>query len=316
MARYLENGNKASNEQHEPDFESDLQAAMQGKGKLMSEPIRFVSVIVLTRNEEVGLEQTLNKLVDFGEVIIVDSASEDATRAIAEARGARVVDFHWDGRYPKKKQWSLDHVGASSEWILLLDADEYPTPDLINEIRGLEKMLKRSDIAAFDIGLTYRFGGRFLRHGHRVTKRSLVHVKRVNFPEFDDLGAPGIREVEGHYQPIPTNPVGKLRGRLFHDDRDPVSSWFARHNRYSDWEAYLRMRSGLRREVASRRTLKGKVFDGVPFKPVLFFLYSYIARAGFLDGRAGLDYATALSTYYWQIEVKHRELKRGGASEG
>jgi hypothetical protein len=135
-----------------------------------------------------------------------------------------------------------------------------------------------------------------------------LHVDRSAFPVVNDLGAPGIREVEGHYQPETTWPVGRLQHRIVHDARDPVSSWFARHNRYSDWEAHLRQNEVLRREVASKRTAKGRIFDAVPLKPLFFFCYAYGARAGFLDGRAGFDYAVALSTYYWQIGVKTREL--------
>jgi hypothetical protein len=52
------------------------------------------------------------------------------------------------------------------------------------------------------------------------------------------------------------------------------------------------------------------LFDRVPFKPAAFFAYSYVIRAGFLDGRAGFDYAMALAMYYWQIGVKYRELVR------
>lgn len=272
--------------------------------------IAGISVIVLTKNEEEGLGTTLANLSEFEEVIVVDSASEDRTVEIAEAHGARVVDFAWNGEYPKKKQWSLDNAGARNPWVLLLDADEYPSPALIRELKVLAPTLETSQNGAFDIHLLYRFGGKLLRHGHVVTKRSLLHTSRARFPEVNDLSAPGIREVEGHYQPETTAPIGHLTHRIIHDDRDPVSSWFARHNRYSDWEAHLRMHSALRAEIASKRTTKGRIFDAIPFKPALFFMYAYVARGGFLDGRAGFDYATALAMYYWQIGVKYRELVR------
>lgn len=272
--------------------------------------ISEISVIVLTKNEEQGLANTLRNLSEFEDLIVVDSGSDDNTVAIAQAHGARVVHFAWTGKYPKKKQWSLDHAGARNPWVLLLDADEYPSPALLAELRELAPRLQNSPKGAFDIHLLYRFAGRLLRHGHVVTKRSLLHTSRARFPEVDDLSAPGIREVEGHYQPEASAPVGQLRHRLVHDDRDPVSSWFARHNRYSDWEAHLRLNELLRAEVASKRTWKGRIFDAAPFKPVLFFGYAYVARAGFLDGRAGFDYAAALAMYYWQIGVKYRELQR------
>lgn len=271
--------------------------------------ISTISVIVLTKNEAAGIAQTLSRLTDFDEVIVVDSLSNDDTVAIARAYGARVVDFEWDGTYPKKKQWSLDHAGARNNWVLLLDADEFPSKSLIRELAALGPSLITSDAAAYDINLLYRFAGKFLRYGHVVTKRSLLHVDRSRFPVIDDLEAPGIREVEGHYQPEANAPIGKLRGRILHDDRDPVTSWFARHNRYSDWEAHLAQNEALRAEVASKRTLKGRIFDAVPCKPVLFFVYAYFVRGGLLDGRPGLDYALALSMYYWQIGVKTRELR-------
>ncbi|WP_442574756.1 glycosyltransferase family 2 protein [Microbacterium sp. F51-2R] len=274
--------------------------------------ISKISVIVLTKNEEAGLGNTLDKLRDFDDVIVVDSLSEDRTVEIAEAHGARVVEFAWNGEYPKKKQWALENAGVANKWVLLLDADEFPSVSLVKELAGLQALLDSTENGAYDINLLYRFAGKYLRYGHVVTKRSLVHVERASFPVIDDLNAPGIREVEGHYQPEAIAPIGKLKNRIVHDDRDPVSSWFARHNRYSDWEAHLRMNDELRKDIASKRTLKGKIFDQVPFKPALFFGYAYLARAGFLDGRAGFDYATALATYYWQIGVKYRELQSAG----
>lgn len=270
-----------------------------------------ISVIVLAKNEAAGIGRTLEHLVAFDDVIVVDSNSTDATAEIARASGATVVPFTWNEQYPKKKQWSLEHAGAKHDWVLLLDADEYPTDELITELERMAPRLGDDGPGVYDITLAYRFAGRILRHGHRVTKRSLLDTRRTAFPVVDDLNAPGIREVEGHYQPVSTASVSRVRGRLIHDDRDPVSSWFDRHNRYSDWEAHLRMNADARRDIASKRSTKGRIFDGVPFKPFLFFCYAYIARAGFLDGRAGFDYAVALSGYYWQIGVKYRELRAG-----
>ena len=269
-----------------------------------------VSVIVLTRDEEATLGNSLRRLERFDDVVVVDSGSTDRTAEIAVEHGARVVPFTWDGGYPKKKQWSLEHAGVRHDWVLLLDADEFPSTALVDEIAALVRSGRVDEHGAYDVALLYRFAGRYLRHGHRVTKRSLLDRRRCAFPEVGDLDAPGIREVEGHYQPETTGTVGALRHRIVHDDRDPVASWFDRHNRYSDWEAYLRRHAALRSDVAARRTAKGALFDKVPFKPLAFFVYAFVARRGFLDGRAGFDYAVALATYYWQIGVKVRELER------
>lgn len=270
-----------------------------------------ITVLVQTKNEEVGIAACVRALHDFGEVIVVDSDSEDDTKQIATECGAQVVNFTWNGDYPKKKQWQLDNLKTQYEWVLFIDADETPTTELISELRR-EFPSDRAQPAgaAFDIDLDYVFAGRVLRYGHRVTKRCLLHRSRARFPVVDDIGLPGMGELEGHYQPVADGIVRRLRGRILHNDLDPVNSWFARHNRYSDWEANLRMNAALRNEIASKRTWKGRVFDAVPFKPLMFFTYAYVLRAGFMDGRAGLDYAIALSTYYWQIGLKIREQRR------
>ncbi|WP_081318179.1 glycosyltransferase family 2 protein [Microbacterium testaceum] len=272
--------------------------------------ITRISAIVLTKNEEEGLAATLRQLTCFEDLIVVDSNSDDETVSIAQSHGARVVNFTWDGQYPKKKQWSLENAGAKNKWVLLLDADEYPSSQLLAELGQLDETIEDNQNGAYDIHLSYRFAGKLLKHGHVVTKRSLLRADRAWFPEVDDLDAPGIREVEGHYQPESSAAIGHLKSRLVHDDRDPVSSWFARHNRYSDWEAHLRMNKKLREDIAAKRTWKGRVFEKVPFKPLAFFVYSYFVRRGFLDGRAGFDYSFALTAYYWQIGVKFRELAR------
>lgn len=272
-----------------------------------------ITVLVQTKNEEVGIAACLAGLGSFDEVIVVDSDSTDRTKEIARDVGAKVINFTWNGQYPKKKQWQLDNLETRNDWVLFLDADERPQPDLLAELTSL--FSRPSEHVAFDIDLDYVFAGKILRHGHRVTKRCLVRAGHVAFPVMDDLGAPGMGELEGHYQPVAEGTVGKLRGRILHNDLDPVSSWFARHNKYSDWEAHLRLNEALRRDIASRRTLKGKLFDSVPFKPLAFFAYAYLGRGGFLDGRAGLDYAVALATYYWQIGLKSRELERSAVHD-
>jgi glycosyltransferase involved in cell wall biosynthesis len=269
-----------------------------------------ISVLVQTKNEEAGIAHCLDGLAAFDEIVVVDSGSIDRTREIAESMGVRVELFTWNRQYPKKKQWQLDNLRTRNEWILFIDADETPSEALIAEIRVVFNAGVSANIAAFDIDLNYVFAGQLLRHGHRVTKRCLVHRRRVRFPIVDDLDAPGMGELEGHYQPKAEGVVGHLRSRILHNDQDPIRTWFDRHNKYSDWEAFLRTRSVVRSDVARARTLKGRIFDRVPFKPALFFTYAYLLRGGFLDGRAGFDYAFALSMYYWQIGLKVRERMR------
>ncbi|RNE62602.1 glycosyltransferase family 2 protein [Cryobacterium tepidiphilum] len=275
-----------------------------------------ISVLVQTKNEATGIRHCLESLGAFNEVIVVDSNSDDGTQLIARQLGATVVNFTWNGRYPKKKQWQLDNVRTANEWVLFLDADESPTAELVSEL-ALQFCDGRSPaVVAFDIPLTYHFSGKRLRHGHRVFKRCLVRRDRNHFPEMDDLEIPGMGELEGHYQPTSRGPIGRTTARISHDDKDPIRTWFERHNRYSDWEAHVRAVPERRQSISAAKSRQGKLFDKVPFKPLIFFLYSYILRRGFLDGRAGLDYALALAMYYWQIALKLQELRSGEAAHG
>ena len=269
-----------------------------------------ITVLVQTKNEALGIEACLRALSEFDEVIVVDSESSDRTVDIVRSQGVQLVNFAWDGQYPKKKQWQLDNVATKHDWVLFLDADETPDALLKISMRKAMEVAPEKLPSAFDIKLDYYFSQQLLKHGHRVQKRALVNRRRVRFPVIDDLAAPGMGELEGHYQPIVEGHVATLRGRLKHEDLDPLRTWFDRHNRYSDWEAALAI--GRSRTADRYRSRQGRLFAAAPLKPLLFFAYSYILRLGFLDGRAGFDYAFALSHYYWQIGLKTREGLRQG----
>lgn len=266
-----------------------------------------ISAYILAKNEALSIEACLDSVAKFQTVVVADSGSTDNTCALAEAYGATVVQFDWNGRYPKKKQWMLDNVTSPHDWILLLDADERVTPDLLLELHTLAPSLSRKEFAAYDISLNYVFDGRILRYGHRVVKRSLLDRTRARFLPISDLEC-NLGEVEGHYQPVVDGPVGLLNGRILHEDRDPIGTWFDRHNRYSDWEAFLLTHPEVADQVNRMRSPQGRRFRKVPLKPLAFFAYDYLARGGFKDGRAGFNYALAQSWYYWLVEVKRREL--------
>jgi glycosyltransferase involved in cell wall biosynthesis len=266
-----------------------------------------ITVIVPTKNEERAIAACLDSLVPYFEaVIVVDSNSQDATQAIAVRSGARVVNFAWNGLYPKKKQWCLDNLDIKSRWVLFVDADESPSAELLTELDELSAT-NYGGKQAFDAVFDYYWCGRLLRHGQKVRKRILLDRMACRFPALDDLDAPGMGEQEGHYQPTVEGVVGLLRSPMQHEDPDPLSDWFARHNRYSDWEAFLRLHPATRKGVRAARSRQGQVLERLPLKPLAVFLYNYVAKLGWRDGRAGFDFALALAFYQWQISVKVHE---------
>jgi glycosyltransferase involved in cell wall biosynthesis len=270
-----------------------------------------ITVLIQTKNEALSIVECIDAVLPhFSQVIVVDSNSEDATQFLAHGAGAQVVNFTWNGAYPKKKQWQLDNLEDVNEYVLFLDADEVPSRDLIKELQHLSESGGLKKHAAYDVQLDYVFCGKVLRHGHTVTKRALVRPGSVSFPTVDDADLPGMGELEGHYQPIVSGSTGKLRGRIVHDDRDPLFGWFERHNRYSEWESHLRLKQSTKDQVAKLRSKQGRIFDKAPFKPFMFFVYSVVIRGGFRDGREGIQYAIALASYYWQTDLKYQDLRR------
>lgn len=261
----------------------------------------------MTRNEARNIEACLDHLADIADVVVVDSHSDDGTPDLATAAGVRVVPFTWDGRFPKKKEWSLRNADLKHDWVLFVDADELVPPTLLDEIEAF--VVSPRTLAAMGVHLTPFWQGRELRHGYRPQKVILVDSTRCRYPEFDESAAPNMWEVEGHYQPIVDGDVGLFDNSILHDDADDLYAYFARHNRYSDWEAAIAP-SDFKEEAATsgfRKTLK-RLFYAAPARGLISFLDSYVFRLGFLDGSAGFDYATARCFYYWQIAAKRRSL--------
>jgi glycosyltransferase involved in cell wall biosynthesis len=265
----------------------------------------------MTRNEELNLPKCLASVERFDEVFVVDSQSQDHTQEIARAAGAEIVEFVWNGRYPKKKQWCLENLPFRQDWVLYLDADEEATEALVDEIARLAAI--GFGKAGYFVGYDYVFLGQRLGHGLRVFKLVLFDRRRARYLECDDLDVEHMWEVEGHYQPTIDGPVGTLRGRMLHSDHADLYHYFARHNRYSDWEAALHSRGGIARrdetQTARRSRLK-RAFATMPFRPLGIFVYSYLLAGGFLDGRAGFHYAVSRGFYYWQIGLKMSERSR------
>jgi hypothetical protein len=234
-----------------------------------------VTAVILTRNEELAIERCVRALARCRQVIVVDSHSEDGTE----------------------------------DWVLFVDADEIATGALLDEIR--DTLNRPRPLEAYDVALAYSFLGRRLRFGRKVVKRVLLRIGSASFPEVDDLDVASMWEVEGHYQPQVRGRVGRLRNVLIHEDPDPLFQYFERHNRYSDWEAHLRVKEARDPLSAGIPTRNGRLSRRMPGKPILFFLYSYVFRLGFLDGRAGLAYGVSGLFYYCQIYWKSLELRTG-----
>ena len=270
-----------------------------------------VSVIVVTKNEQDRIGSCLHVLGDFDDIIVVDSDSDDRTVEVAQTCGAKVVQFEWNGQYPKKRQWCLDTLDFKHDWVFFVDADEIVTPALVQEIRDVFSSDVPTRTAGFFVYGRYVWGGRPLRFGLKNNKLCLLHRQRMCFPVVDDLGVDGMGEIEGHYQPVLSESgggyeIGQLRRVLLHYAYDDPAHWNARHVRYARWEAQMNARAAWPDDpIPWRQSVKVFLRQSF-FRPYVVFIYSYIVCLGFLDGRAGYSFARSRMHYAKRIL---REMK-------
>jgi len=266
------------------------------------------TVVVPVRNEASGLSACLAPLRRFQHVVVVDSGSTDDTVTIARDHGAEVVSFHWDGRFPKKRNWVLRTYGFETPWVLFLDADEIVSDDFCREVADC---LASSGHTGFWLNYTNWFLGRRLRHGERNRKLALFRVGCGEYERIPEQAWSSL-DMEIHEHPIVTGSVGEIRTPIDHRDDRGYSRWLVRHEAYSTWEAtrirVLREQAqdGLSAPLTRRQRMKYRL-AGSLLLPLGYFFWTYVLRLGFLDGREGFVYAASKAIYFWQIGVKLSE---------
>ncbi len=280
-----------------------------------------VTVIIAARNEAKNLPRCLHALRDVNEVYVIDSQSTDATVEIARSHGAQVVQFHYVGGWPKKRQWAMNTLPIANEWILVLDADEVLTPELAGEIRSA---IHNPAIDGYSIQLQTWFLGRVLRHGDvGLWKLALFRRGKGRYecrlPNQDSSMA----DMEVHEHVVVEGSTASLRNPLIHHNVESLSRYIQKHDEYSNWESRVLLQRGDDKELPPslfgtqaqrRRWLKRKLF-ALPGSPILLFLYRYVLRCGFLDGVPGLIYCGFQAVQMFHTKAKLYELKRKSVEE-
>ncbi|AFZ02083.1 glycosyltransferase family 2 protein [Calothrix sp. PCC 6303] len=282
-----------------------------------------VSVIIPARNEEANLPACLTSLQRADEIFVVDSNSTDKSVEISESFGAKVVQFEFNGRWPKKKNWSLDNLPFRNEWILIVDCDERITPELWDEIA---LAIENTEHDGYYLNRRVFFLGKWIRHGGKYPDWNLRLFKH-KAGRYENLGTEDIRNTgdnEVHEHVVIPGKVGYLKSDMLHEDFRDMYHWLERHNRYSNWEArvYYNILNGkddngtigasLFGDAVQRKRFLKKIWVRLPFRPFLRFILFYIIYRGFLDGKAGYTYGRLLSQYEYQIGVKLYELSSCG----
>ncbi|MFH5806703.1 glycosyltransferase family 2 protein [Alienimonas sp. DA493] len=286
-----------------------------------------VTVLIAVRNEAANLPKCLAALGPAAAVVVADSGSADGTVEIAREAGAEVVQFRHAGGYPKKRQWVLDTFDFATPWVLLLDADEVVPPALWAEIAAaLRDDADDPDSpiggpSAYLIRKGFHFLGRRFRFGgFSFDAMLLVRPGHVRFERLAEVPGDTL-DMEVHERLIVDGPIGRLNTPLIHEDFKGLEAYLDRHNRYSTWEAHLRHRllttgrygedsvvAKLTGNPQERRRWLKRLAVRTPGEPHLWFLYHYVAKLGFLEGRAGLIASRIRADYIRQVRAKIHEL--------
>lgn len=284
-----------------------------------------VSVLIPTLNEERNLRECLRSVRFADEIVVVDSGSTDETASIAREMGARVVDFNWDGKFPKKKNWALGNVDWKHEWVLILDADERITPPLAREI---DRIVRESRRKGYYINRRFMFMGRWLRHcGYYPSwNLRLLRHDAGRYERLEDLGDTGSGDNEVHEHIVLTSgespeTTGWCRHDMLHFAYPDISTWIEKHNRYSNWEAAVLVKGAsgggksslpanpLGNPLQFKRWLKESARH-LPFRPALRFFYHYVWKSGWRDGYTGLVFCRLLAWYEFVSIAKAAEMRR------
>jgi glycosyltransferase involved in cell wall biosynthesis len=275
-----------------------------------------VSVIIAARNEEKNLPRCLEALRDVGEVYVIDSGSTDATPEIARSFGAKVVQFHYQGGWPKKRQWALNTVPLAFDWVFLVDADEVLTPELREEIR---RAIQNPEINGYYISLRMYFLGRLLRHGGAgFWKLSLFRRDKGAYECRLKDQDNSMADMEVHEHVVVEGATAGLKNPLVHCNVESLSRYIQKHDEYSNWEAKVWVQgegdgqlapSLFGTQAERRRWLKTK-FLRLPGAPLWFFLLKYVLGLGFLDGVPGLIYCGFQAVQVFHVKSKIFELRK------
>lgn len=273
-----------------------------------------LTVIILTKDERLHIARCLENVNQIAKTVyVVDCHSTDGTQEIARSLGAKVIEHDWPGNQAEQFNWALDNLQIDTEWILRLDADEYLTNELINELNELVPNLSQN-ISALVFPLGRAFMGKMLEHGI-VNGVSMIRMFRRGKARYEN------RIMDEHLQ-ITDGIIHTCRNKFIDDNHMPISQFIIKHNSYATREALLLIKSELEvqnisngryaTEVAAKRKQKAK-YNKLPilWRAFGYFVYRYFIKLGFLDGKEGFLWDFLQGWWYRTlVDAKIYEIKQ------
>jgi glycosyltransferase involved in cell wall biosynthesis len=275
----------------------------------------MLTTIILTKNEEKHIARAITSVKGISErVMVVDSGSTDRTIEIARELGAEVLENPWIN-HATQFNWCLDRLPEDTNWVLRLDADEYISPRLHAQI-AQQLQATSEDVAAMVVSRRMYFMGRAIRWGGIFPIR-IARLFRHGRGRCED------KWMDEHI--IFEGKAIELSGELIDDNHNSITWWIEKHNAYASREvvellnvdhrflprkAESKLQGG--RQASTKRWLKEKVYAKLPggSRALLYFLYRYIVRFGFLDGKEGTAFHVLQGFWYrYLVDTKMHEVE-------
>jgi glycosyltransferase involved in cell wall biosynthesis len=274
-----------------------------------------LTVIILTKNEELHIERAMASVVGIADrCVVVDSGSTDATVALAKSQGAEVFENTWVN-YATQFNWALDQLGPETQWVLRLDADEIVTDELAAEIETFLPALG-PDIVGVYVSRRMAFLGRRIKWGGLFPLRVMRLFRHGR-------GRCENRWMDEHI--IASGRTADFVGEVIDDNRNSIGWWTDKHNAYASREVvdllsfeygFAQADSvanvGQRSQARVKRWMKENVYARLPAgsRAFAYFFYRYIVRLGFLDGREGAAFHVLQGLWYrYLVDIKLHEVK-------
>lgn len=267
-----------------------------------------VTVMIFTLNEEMHLPKCFQSLAWCDDVIVVDSFSHDRTEEICRSMGGRFFQHPFTG-FGDQRNWALENTAPKHEWVLILDTDERVPPDLALELAVTLPNVPQS-VAGFRLKRRFFMWGRWLRYSS-LYPSWVVRLVRKGRVRYINRGHAETQDVIGD--------VHNLKSDLIDENLKGIDEWFDRQNRYARKEAEyesevdsqpLRLRDVVSANPLVRRKAMKRLAMRSPARPFVYFLYSYLWRRGFLDGKDGLVFCMMRALYQGMVAAKKHDLQR------
>jgi glycosyltransferase involved in cell wall biosynthesis len=270
-----------------------------------------LTIAIPIKNEAKLLQGCIDAIgKDFSKhIVIIDSGSTDESLAIAKANNIELIQFNWNGQFPKKRNWFLQNHKPQTKWVLFLDADEYITDTFKHEIRA---NLNSSNKVGYWLTYSRYFLGKKLKGGYPLLKLALFQVGAGEYEKIEENNWSQF-DMEIHEHPILIGNIGKIKSEIDHLDFRSISHYISKHNEYASWEAQRILKSLNDKKISATWTWKQKLKYKLmltPFIGPLYFLGSYFLLAGFRDGSRGFAFSILKAAYFTQVYCKIVEQRR------